>query len=224
VKITEITFSQAIRFFPVSGQSGGTLYGANLIHAVEHRYGFWESPKTVADYDINKGITFLHGFFEKRFVIDKFQIYANGILAEGKIPTEDLDIFVDDIIEWGRSTAGLTINDSYTRRGYNSHIEVFAEMPIDRAFTRFTTLGEHVTQLIRTYGINTNKFQVSGINLNSDNETLPTPKPIGLTLDRRAGKPYESQLFFSTASLKTADHLLILNEMEKLFMGMTSAS
>jgi hypothetical protein len=224
VKITEIIFSQAIRFFPVSGQSGGTLYGANLIHAVEHRYGFWESPKTVADYDMSKGITFLHGFFDKRFVIDRFQVYSNGILAEAKIPTEDLDIFIDDVVEWGRSAAGLTINDRYTRRGYNSHIEVFAEGPIDRAFPNFTALGDHIAQLIRTYGINTNKFQVSGIILSADNETLPMPKPVGVTLDRRASKPYESQLFFSTASLKTADHLLILNEMEQLFMAMTSAS
>jgi hypothetical protein len=222
VKITDITFSQAIRFLSVSGQGGGTLYGVNLIRALEMRYGFWESPKTVADYDLNKGVTFLHGLFDREFVIDKFQVYTNGILAEAKVPTDKIDEFLDDVTEWAQTDVGLRISEGESKKLYNSHLEVFAEFPLTRALRQFSKLGDHITNLTRAYGVNTSRFHVSSISLNADNEGLPTPKPAAFVFDRRAGKPYESGLFFSSAPLRTSEHQIILDELESIFTDMAS--
>ena len=224
VRLTDVTFGQAIRFLSISGQEGGRVYGANLIRALEERYGFWESPKTVADYDMAKGVNFLHGFFNRRFVIDRLQIYANGIVAEAKMPTEALDDFLDDIIQWARSEINLGVNDSQNRRAYNSHIEIFSDMPFSKVFLPFASVGEHLTSMMRAYGVNTNTFEFSGIRLNANNDTLPAPKPVAFSFERREGKPYDSGFFFSTASLKTSDHMSILNELEAIIRAMLNAS
>jgi len=224
VKLTEVVRGQAIRFLPVAGQTGGRLYGIDLIRALESRYGFWESPKTVADFDLAKGITFLHGLYQRNFVIDKFQVYPNGILAEAKISTEEIDNFLDDIISWARDEVGFTFDDNRNRRAYISNIEIHTEVEFRPAFGQFLALGEHMTEMIRSYGINTNKFEISGFILDADNDSLPTPKPIAFNFERRAGKPYDSGFYFSTASLKTTDHLTLLNHLEEIVVAMTSAS
>jgi hypothetical protein len=53
----------------------------------------------LADYDLSKGVTFLHGFFNNR-VIDRFQVFSNGILAEAKLDTNECDRFLDDLLKW----------------------------------------------------------------------------------------------------------------------------
>jgi hypothetical protein len=53
----------------------------------------------LADYDLSKGVTFLHGFFNNR-VIDRFQVFSNGILAEAKLDTDECDRFLDDLLKW----------------------------------------------------------------------------------------------------------------------------
>jgi hypothetical protein len=81
-----------------------------------------------------------------------------------------------------------------------------------------------LTEMIRAYGINTKNFEISGITINADNEAFPAPKPIAFSFERRTGKPYNSGFFFSTASLKTSDHLSILGHLEDIFAAMISAS
>jgi hypothetical protein len=223
VKITDVTFGQAVRFLTVSGHEGGRIYGSNLIHALESRYGFWESPKTVADYDMTKGVTFLHGVFQRRFVIDKLQIYNNGVLAEAKLPTDGIDEFIEDLIQWGRTEVEITVNNSDDKRSYASHVEVYTEMAFRDAFLRLSKIGQTITNMIRSYGANTNAFDISGFLLDADNGSLPAPKPLRFSFERRAGKPHGSGYYFSMASLKTTDHLNVLNELEAIIAA-TSAS
>ena len=80
MELSSIILSQAIRFGKVTGIGGGVIYGLNLAKACEERYGFLQAPRVLADYDLNKGITFLHGYFDK-VVIDKLQVFPNGNLG-----------------------------------------------------------------------------------------------------------------------------------------------
>lgn len=220
MKLTDVTFGQSVRFLSVSGQEGGRVYGANLIRALEERYGFWESPKTVADYDMTKGVSFLHGFFNRRFVIDRFQVYTNGVVAEAKMSTEAIDEFLDDVIQWAQTEVGLNVTDESKGRAYNSNIEVFSEMNFTNLFPQFSMIGERITLMVKSYGVNTNNFEFSGVRLNTNNDMLPAPKPLAFSFERREGNPYDSGLFFSSASLKTSDHISILSELESIFKAM----
>jgi hypothetical protein len=99
MKLSSIIVGNVIRLGKVSGPGGGTVYGLNLSKACEERYGFLQAPRVLADYDLSKGVTFLHGHFDHR-VIDKFQVFSNGIVAEAKLDTDECDRFLDDVLKW----------------------------------------------------------------------------------------------------------------------------
>ena len=33
------------------------------------------------EFDLAKGVTFLHGYFENKIVVDRFQVFRNGMLV-----------------------------------------------------------------------------------------------------------------------------------------------
>lgn len=82
MKLSQIAFGQAIRFMKISPSAGQTIYGKTLSAAFEEKYGFLEGPKVVSDFDTNKGVTFLHGFFKGTIVIEKAVIYNDGMIVE----------------------------------------------------------------------------------------------------------------------------------------------
>src|SRR5690242_3790829 len=100
MKLVNVLLGQAIRVLKISGQHGGNIYGLNLTKALEQRYGFLQGPRSLAEYDMTQGVTFLHGYFQNRIVIDRLQIFSTGLIAEGKIPTDECAAFLDDVVGW----------------------------------------------------------------------------------------------------------------------------
>ena len=114
MKITSTPFAQAIRFGTLKPSKGNGLYGRNLVRAFEEKYGFLELPKTLGDFDVSKGITFLHGYFENRVVIDKAALYNNGILVETKSTTDDCVSIIDDLISWANQNANFILEENHS--------------------------------------------------------------------------------------------------------------
>jgi hypothetical protein len=217
MQIRKILFSQAIRLFDTTGRTAGGLYGRKLFSAFEDRYGFLQGPRTVPEYDPAKGIHFLHGFFEDRVVIDKVSIFNDGMVCETKGTTDDADAFIDDAIEWGRQTAGLDPDRSAELgRAYLSRLEVHADVALADTFKQFSNFGHSIAETVRSYGQNTNDFEVSLIGLHNDLTKMPAPKPLAFTFDRRDGEAYDAGVYFAVAPMRTADHLAHLDALEKL--------
>src|SRR6266851_3210694 len=76
-----------------------------LIRDLELRYGFLQSPRLVADYNLETGITFLEGQFEKTW-IKKLSVHGNGLLVEAETSTDIIDNFIDDLMLWANEQFG----------------------------------------------------------------------------------------------------------------------
>jgi hypothetical protein len=171
----------------------------------------------VDEYDLSKGITFLHGQFERKFVIDKCMIFNNGVLAEGKVPTEEYDIFIDDVIEWARAELGAVVDTQNVKaRSYVSQMEIELHHSIDSCFPQFANFGQRLSTIIRSYGQNPLPYGVSGITFHFDIQTNPPPNAAAFVVARREGQPYRSNMYFSSAPLRTTDHLRMLADLEEL--------
>jgi hypothetical protein len=206
MKLSNIILSQAIRVGKVSGPGGGTIYGLNLSKACEERYGFLQAPRVLADYDLSKGITFLHGFFENR-VIDKFQVFPNGIVAESKLDTDECDRFLDDILKWIIERGGMEFTPSEpVIRLYFSQLEIQSGVELARSFPQLAFLGRQIGDILRGYGQTTPDYEFSGLSFGaSQNDT------IGFRFEGREGV---TGVFFSQSRLRTSDHLRILETLE----------
>jgi hypothetical protein len=189
------------------------------------RYGFLQGPRTVQEFDANKGIIFLVGQFDE-WVIDKFVLFTNGVLAEAKVPTEKIDAFLDDIIAWGRNELGKPPLDANTiKRSYLSQIEIEMDFQLGELMPEYAELGKWIADTSRAYGQNTPTFEFSGLTLHADMSDVPMPRPgIAFSLVRRENQPYSSKLYFASASLSTPDLLKAVQMLQNIILRKASTA
>jgi hypothetical protein len=217
MKVISTLYAQAIRFGTLRPSKGNSLYGINLVRAFEERYGFLESPKTVADFDVSKGITFLHGFFEDKVVIEKAMLYNNGILIETKSTTDDCINIIADIVVWANQNASFIFEEDHSSpKMYLSHFEVEAGVNLQRISDKFQLLSDEINRYMISYGEVGRDYKFSSLAFQLD-PTSASPMPY--KFERRAHQPFGSNLYFSSAPLKTEDHLALLNSLERLFIS-----
>ena len=217
MKIISTIFAQAIRFGTLKPSKSNSLYGRNLVRAFEEKYGFLESPKTVADFDVSKGITFLHGFFENRVVIEKAVLYYNGIVIETKSTTDDCVSIIADIIAWANQNANFIFEvDLAMPKLYLSHFEVEVGINLQGISKKFQMLSDTIDKCMISYGEVGRKYKCSSLTFQLDPASGgPTP----FKFERRAHQPFGSNLYFSSAPLRTQDHLDLLELLEGLFIS-----
>jgi hypothetical protein len=216
VKLKDVTLAQVIRFeTPNQSAADQKVWILDLVKGLQDRYKFMEIPRLVGDYDLQRGMTFLKGTYFGKFVIEKFQIYNNGILCEAKIATESVDEFLDDATRWATSELGLLTNYGGTTP-YLSNIEIESELDIAENFGKFSSLGKTIANFVRSNGLTTPDYSVSEITLHSDTWLTGTPRAVAFTFGRRHGHAHADNLYFSSAPLKTKDHLKVLDELESI--------
>jgi hypothetical protein len=217
MKLSSIIVSQVIVLGKVTGPGGGVVYGLNLSKAYEERYGFLQAPRMLSDYDLSKGVTFLHGFFNNR-VIDKFQVFSNGLVVEAKLDTDDCDRFLDDVFKWVSERGGIEFTPSEpVTRHYVSQLEIQSNLELAHFFPRLAPLGRQIAEILRGYGQMVPDYAVSGLSFGvSPNDVA------GFRFEGREGANVPRGTFFSQARMRTSDHLRILDVMESTIR--TSAS
>jgi hypothetical protein len=171
----------------------------------------------LADYDLSKGVTFLHGFFNNR-VIDRFQVFSNGILAEAKLDTNECDRFLDDLLKWITERGGVEFTPiNPMSRFYNSQLEIQSDIELGRSFPTLAPLGQQIAEILRGYGQTMPDYELSGLTFGAtQNDTM------GFRFEGREGPNVPRGIFFSQARLRTSDHLRMLEALEGLLK--TSAS
>jgi len=218
MNLLRIVTGQVIRFMLLSPSEGSTLYGVNLVRALESHYGFLVSPKSIEDFNLANGITFRHGFFKKRIVIDQLKLYNNGILAEGAASTDDVSDFISDLIEWAANEAGiaLSVDDANRNTIYHSIIHVEAQINFDKYIEVSNAICRLIDGKISSYGSIIPPFQMTGITFQPN---IVGRAPTPFHIDRLANTPFDLDHYFSGSPLRTSDHLEVLAALEKAFMA-----
>ena len=214
MKTNRFLFSQAIRFGDIRTNDRLQVYGKHLVRALEGRYGFVEVPLKAEDFVFEKGVSFLHGYFNGRVVIDKLRIYNNGIAVETTSKTDDCDEIIDDIISWAPGGLGLNFTENNNLpRMYGSHMEVEMADGFDLNIKGAPELSAMIMQAMGSYRDPGRAFRVGGFDLRID----PTENgPNSFRIERRANHSFHSNMYFCAAPLKTRDHIYILEKFENI--------
>jgi hypothetical protein len=207
--------SQAIRFIENDEVNYGKRSPVPFIRKFEDKYGFAQVPRTLAELDPKTGVSFFRGFYKDK-VIDKFQIYENGLLCEAQEDNVLCDEFLDDVFDWLPRFAGAPLV-GITSRAYLSQMEVVFSGRLEEMVSGLTGIGALFAKALRGYGqVGVEEYKISGLRMHYDSVMTPMPRSPEFTLERRAGHPHSSNVYFTSAPLQTKDHLEIIERLEKI--------
>jgi|GEM_PF-1947357 len=197
---------------PLDGMNGPTA-----IAKIQQRYEFLKTPDpamtreeaTKAGYKFGTGQFPLKG---KKSVIVEFAIYADGIVADAR-NSEIAETFLDDIIHFMQSEFEFRQFTTEPKRYFWNQIVVEFEKPIERLFPSF----EKISGIISRYLNSDMSMSLARFDLQAEKglqaDAGPSPKFI---LERRVGIPYKNERYYSSAPIKTDEHITLLEEIERL--------
>ncbi len=212
MKVKNILLARAIRLLRFTGRP---LYMHDVMKPIVEQYKFLKVPQTLEEFDDTKGITFSHGKFNSRgrdVVIDSFQIFNNGLVADTREDTEDADKFLDDVIEWGVKTLDRILPEQSVETLYLSNLEISLTTPLSTYMPIEQQLTGEISRYLKEYGVKHEPFELVSFALNFDRIKLPSVLT-NFTIVRREGESFDSGLYFSTAPLKTKDHIALLEKL-----------
>jgi len=213
LNLIQILAGSAARFLTVPPLVGGKLFGIHLVRALESRYGFLVSPKNIEEFDLQKGIIFKGGYLHGKHIVSRVELYNNGIRVETSEGTVIADQFIDDLLGWLAFDAGIEISQSGLKI-YNSSMEVEMPVSFSHTFERLDNVGIQIGNFVNAYGGPDVRFETVGFVLWTQ---MQNQGPGQFRIERRLEKPFEDNVFFSSAPLSTTDHLAALSALEGVF-------
>ncbi len=197
--------------------TGAIGYLPDVIQKVKTRYGFLVVPRDedLVPSDPPKAGVFQHGRLSmggRLIIIDRFTVFNDGIAADSSASTDELDLFLDDLISWAKDEFPKI--ELVGPRYYLSQMEVQLNTPLENYAPQFIPIGERLTSLLSSYGIEVPRYEVTAIQLNFDQVGKLPPQPGIFFIDRRLNVPYGDNVWFAQAPLKTEDHKALLRELD----------
>lgn len=215
MRLLSIDQAQVTRLTSVAYPKGRP-YLPDLSKALSAKYHFAEMPTRLDDWDQAKGISLLHGKYAD-VAIDKLSIFADGLVASSRCPTETVEAFVNDILAWFTSTYSASeapIGPS--RQAFDSTLLVQGSVDFERHLEATREIGVLLDKFHRAYGADTPSYRAGGFNMAAD--VAGRPLRAGMfTIERKANVPFEHNVYLSVAPLQTKDHLALLDAVERLF-------
>jgi hypothetical protein len=190
----------------------GQLYLPDAVAKVVERYSFFKAPSPDQAYPI----TFSVGKFQD-VQISEFSIYNDGFTVSSASDTDILDAFIQELMSWASTDLGLVqVASSKSEKIYESSIVVKADTDLAEAIAPQNDARLAVADAMKSVGINA-PLKLSGFLLDFDpSDFLGKAKPSRVTVDRRIGKSFSENIFFSQAPFRTKDHLNVLRSFEEM--------
>jgi hypothetical protein len=193
----------------------GQLHLPQAVGELIKRYGFTAGPSRIEELEAAK-VTFRQGAF-KGVGIESFDIYRDGVVVTAKAPTEVLDAFLADVGEWVEGTLGLKRIDTHAiNRNYESHMLVKSDAQLLKPLDPLLRLQEAISQTVKdTMGLDA-AFVAFGFSFAADHTRIANLRPIAFRIERRVGIDFDMNYYIYSAPLRTADHIKVLEKLEKL--------
>ena len=118
------------------------------------------------------------------------------------------------MLTWLSGTNFTVITYQYVT--YFSQLEVVLDASFGSAASFLSSSRMKLAKLLSAYN-NTEPvdIEMSGFSLNYDAVKRKEASWGGFTIERRTGRPYEENVYFTQAPLQTDDHVAVLTEIEE---------
>ena len=216
MNVVDYQFAQVTRLSTITRKLGNP-YFPFLSNLFKEKYGFTGLPDHSSEESTRFAFEFRHGVFGD-VTIDRLALYRSGIVANAASTVELVEHFVDDVVDLIRESLQTEeLSSLPVVRLYDSHVVVESTIEFTRSFQLLQEVGSHISTLLNQYGTSAKQYQTAGIVLHSDEPDVGNFKTSKFTFERRIDTPFSANMFFSSAPLRTEDHINLLSEMERFF-------
>lgn len=190
----------------------------DALNAIAKRYRFAKFPAHLLDYDQRGGLSFLSGTFDRdgRDIRVGLTVFTNGIQGDTLSSTDDSEAFLQDVREWLAGAFDFAIEDELiTAKAYQSQLEVQMQGNVASLNPRLGEFAEYLSD--KAIGIDgkKHKFAVGGF-LIFPNDIGANAAPHPFRFERKYGVPFDDNVYFTQAQVRTGEHVEMLEKLEKL--------
>ena len=199
----------------------GKEMGTELLNWLKDAYRFSKFPASVTDLDDSKALYFGGGKFHvpkegllvqpirEEAITVELRVYNDGIVGDTRSSTDDTDAFLSDVVESFAQRFSSPYTPAIIRKKlYVSELNVRTAkklMPLNPKLAKF---AEKLSAVLPAKL----PAELSGIVFWPD--VLPKPDQSIFRFERKWGVEFSDNRYFSTASLQTDKHLILLEELE----------
>jgi hypothetical protein len=192
----------------------GRVFYPELVEALVQRYKFQKFPKTLEEFNEQKGVEFYEGKFGNK-VIQKFTIYNTLLVIETRSSTDDSKQILEEMLSWAAAKFDLNYKPEMIEHfGYVSGVTFYSDAPILGGSTALKKIakatGDAVSEIWHE------RFDYETINIVIGHDPLVRKYGIAsFTLTRRAEAKFLENKYYSEAPLPTDLHLKLLEQYEQ---------
>ncbi len=184
----------------------GQPYLPDLVAALVERYGFLRFPSTYEEIVADKSV-FAMGKWQG-VQIEEMTTYSDGIIVRMKTSTSVSESFIDDLYNLALEKFGLErVSSPGERRLFESAVVVQFEKDVAQRLSFTEGLRRSVEGCLSNYGAGDYEYQPGSFQLDADATQHAEGKPIPFSLVRRVRTPFDDNIWFSSAPLRTDDHV-----------------
>jgi hypothetical protein len=181
------------------------------------KYSFQTFPKSIADLDQEKkGYVFKTGEFQspEGAIAVNFSFFGDGVVAETWSSTENGDAFLEELLRSAASKYGLNYRPDMIRtKTYISELTLELDHALSEINPKILRFCEVLNGIFARHHLG--PFEMTGMLFGPDTSAT-SYKPPGLLIERKVATPFTENRFWSKAPFTTKEHLLALEEFDKL--------
>jgi hypothetical protein len=218
MQLISVGLARSIWLFDVNDLNPtGKSFVPDLLLWLGEKYSFQTFPKSIAEMDPEKkGFLFKTGEFQSVDgpITINLSLYTDGFVAETWSSTESGDAFLEEVLRSAASKYGLTYRPDMIRtKQYISEIVIHLDHALGQINQKVARFCETLNGIFSRHRLA--PFDMTGMMFGQD--VLATAyKPPGLVIERKVGAPFAANRFWSKSPFTTKEHLLALEEFEKL--------
>jgi hypothetical protein len=214
MKLLDIDLGRALWTFDLPRLAQGRSL-IDTITAIGERYRFSKFPRNLLDVNKDKALEFNGGTFIKDGLDLRVGliIYNNGVTADTYSVTDNSEAFLEDLARWLSQEHSLDVKSHLTRQAYLSQVNVQAKANLHLWNPKIKFVYDAITSHTTTTDGLDRIFNMDGIAL-GPSDSGDTMAPPRFTLERKWKTKPSENIYFSQASMRTRDHLALLEKIE----------
>lgn len=182
---------------------------------VTQRYQFQHFPDKIPDPSSSDGVKLAVGNWQG-VQIDECTTYGDGFIVAARADTSVIEEFLDDLYAYVEDTFGaVKVPKPTEKRHYESGLVLEADPRVAAKFDFLQGLYNDLASFHSDYGLGDIDYAFNGFQIEADPSETTSNRGMAFNLARRIGLPYEANYWFSSAPLKTADHVNVLENLER---------